>query len=134
MTNRSDVAIQVSAAPDRVAALRRLREAVQAPVTVLTHALQAVSPIEVCRLHGHDHDAVAQALQTLLNDLDAMQVEYTLLVGGESVSRSYLSNILQRYQDIGHEQAMLTELESGQPSEEALKWHRRQSGENHGDA
>jgi hypothetical protein len=134
VTNRSDVAIQVNAAPDQVAAVRRLREAVQTPVTILSHAVQAGSPIALCRLHGNDHEAIAQALQTLLNDLDAMQVEYALLVGGEAVSRSYLSNILQRYKDIGYEQAMLAELESGHPSEEALKWHRRQGGENHGDA
>jgi hypothetical protein len=122
----SRVAIQIQVAPDRVALVRRLRQTLDAPVATLNEAAVSGAALPVCQLHGPDHDEVEDRLVKLLNDLDAMQVRYAIVLGAESVSRTYLSNILNRYREIGYEQAMLTDLESGDPSEEALEWDRRQ--------
>jgi hypothetical protein len=120
----SDVSFRIRNTNASAAVVKRLRTAVATPVLDLAKAIETHTPFVVRHLYGGDHDEAENALLTLLHDLDAMGVEVEILVAGETVSKQYLLNILQRYRDIRHDVAMESELESGHPSAEALRWAR----------
>jgi hypothetical protein len=122
LANWSDVSLRVRSAGDVANVVKRLRATVADPVTDLATAIQSGKPVFVRRLFGLDHDEAETAVLALLRDLEAMTLEVEILVAGETVTKQYLNNILERHRAISQDVAREMDLESGDSSEETLRW------------
>ena len=120
--DRGCVSIRIVDASDFVALTRRLRQIVAQPVGELAASIRARSPISVTVLFGLDHFEKKRALLALFNDLDGADVAFEVVLDGETVTREHLRNRLRRWHEITYDVQMETDLETGEPGEEALRW------------
>lgn len=120
--DRGSVEIRILATPHAATVIRELRETIQTPVATLAAAVNDHSPIRVAQLYGLDHTEQNRNLQALLRKLDRDGVSYALLLDGEEITAEHLKNALRRWREIGYDVAMETDLETGDPGPEALRW------------
>lgn len=127
MSDRGMVQVRVTKTVASTAVIKAFREATDLTLAEIREALVRMIPITAAELYGRDHDETRRRLQELLDTLDHLETEYELLIDGEPESRDYLNNILQRWNEIGIETGMMTDLEIGEPNIDTLQWLQRQA-------
>lgn len=88
----------------------------------LANCLREGRPIAVCHLFGRDHDENERLLLALFSQLEAQGVSFQVFLRNRAEPIAVLKNILESYRHIRYDTRMEMDLESGEPSEEALRW------------
>ncbi len=127
MSDLRKIEIRVKSASNTVDAIKAFRHATNASIADIRDSFARNTPIVAARLYGRDHKETEQRLLTLLHELDKLSAEYDIIVDGNTESREYLHNILQRRRDVVVETQMMTNLEIGEPDIETLEWLQRES-------
>ncbi|UMR28707.1 hypothetical protein MJ904_16385 [Massilia sp. MB5] len=99
-----------------------LRSASQAPLSTITQALTKGALLPICDLFGRDEDENETRVLDLLAELAARQTKFEIYVEGCLESLEVFKNLLTRHHQIAYDVEMETELELGEPSEEAIRW------------
>ena len=99
-----------------------LRTVTPSPVGEINEAIGEGEPLHVCNLFGLSHEEDEKKLLSLLSELEALGLAPELFISGHLETKQYLLNVLQTHHEIAYDVAMETELEIGEPSEEAKAW------------
>jgi hypothetical protein len=83
-------------------------------------------PIPLRALFGLSHDEDERIVLSILEDIEALGFDPEIYVDGAPESRQYLLNLLERHRESAYVTCMEMDLESGEPSEEAVEWERAQ--------
>jgi hypothetical protein len=116
------VALQVGPCALDASLVRLLRGASGAPVSEVASSLRRGSPVTVCHLFGGDHDQNARQLLELISILGSRGVAFQVFLCGRAEPVSVLKNLLESHRQISYDTRMEMDLESGKPSEDALRW------------
>lgn len=124
MREDSEIYIQVKSVLNMPLLVKCLRKILPMPVSEIVSAIKTGEPILIRRLYTREHGEAEATLITLFRELEEFGVQFEILHHDEQVSQQYLLNLFERWQQIGYDVQMETELELGEPSEEALRWGR----------
>jgi hypothetical protein len=116
------VALQVGPCAPDASLVRLLSGASGAPVSEVASSLRQGWPVTVCHLFGGDHDQNERQLLELISILGSRGVAFQVFLCGRAEPVSVLKNLLESHRQIGYDTRMEMDLESGEPSEEALRW------------
>ena len=122
MTEQWAVAFAIQSAGRNGKIVGALRRVTSMPVVAITAALKSGLPIDVRPLFGASHDENERTILAVLLELEGLGARVAIYISGRPESKEYLLNILQRHYAIAYDVQMETELELGEPSEEATAW------------
>jgi len=116
------VSLRIPCGKHNAKVIRLLRTVTPSPVGEINEAIGEGEPLHVCNLFGLSHEEDEKKLLSLLSELEALGLVPELFISGHLETKQYLLNVLQTHHEIAYDVAMETELEIGEPSEEAKAW------------
>ena len=116
------VALKVGPCAPEASLVALLRSASGAPISEVASCLSQGKPITVGQLFGSEHDRNERQLLGLMSDLVARGVAFQVFLRGGVEPVNVVMNLLESHRQIRYDTRMEMELESGEPSEEALRW------------
>jgi len=119
------LSLHVSVRDTLAPTLAILRGATRLPMDKLATAIKAGSPILVVEEWAACRSEERAKLLELFDRLCDSGASCEVWLGAERVSRSFLENQVTASRGIEQETEILMDLESGDPSPEALAWHAR---------
>ena len=119
------LSLQVRVGGTRAPTLAILREATLMPMNELSTAIKVGSPILIVAEWASCRSEERAKLLELFDRLSASAISCEAWLGAERVSRSFLENQVAASRETEQETEMLMELETSNPSAEALAWHAR---------
>lgn len=116
------VALQMVPCAPEASLVALLRGASGAPVSEVASSLRLGRPVAVCHLFGGDHDQNERQLLELMSILASRGVVFQVFLRNRAEPVSVVKNLLESHRRTRYDTRMEMELESGEPSEEALRW------------
>ncbi len=116
------VALQMVPCAPEASLVALLRGASGAPVSEVASSLRLGRPVTVCHLFGGEHDQNERQLLELMSILASWGVVFQVLLQNRAEPVSVVKNLLESHRRTRYDTRMEMELESGEPSEEALRW------------
>ncbi|MES2951832.1 MAG: hypothetical protein V4858_25175 [Pseudomonadota bacterium] len=99
-----------------------LRAAAGAPLSVIVESLKTGAPLPICSLFGLDHDEKEKMAFSLFAELVERGAKFEIVFRGQIETMEVFRNLVETYHQIAYDTRMEMELESGEPSDEALQW------------
>lgn len=134
-TGAYELSFTVTSYDNLAATVRFLRSVSPLPVAALADAIRSSAAIVIVSDWTACRSGSRRRVVNMLDQLEALGARVQVRLSDEVVSRQFLENQVSLAATTEHHVRMITEFESGEPSEEALEWHRRnlQAGPGIGD-
>jgi hypothetical protein len=120
------LSIRVKRMTDLCSTVAAVRRRTGLSVGHLASSLKAARPVAITGEWTRCGSDARREVLAFLDELSAVGTDADVLLGEEAVSREFLENQVGLSAAVEEETRMLMDLESDEPSEEALRWHREQ--------